>query len=711
MEKNIEHNKLISFIWSIAESLRDVYKRGKYKDIILPMIVIRRFDAYLETKKEEHDKLIDECKSKNLNDHEILALEKLPYFNRTKLFLRHMLNESGQQKLKAKFISYLEGFSVNVRDILEKFDFFHQVDKLSESNVLFTIIQKFVSNKINLSPNDIDGEPGLDNHAMGTVFEEIIRKFSEENNEESGEHFTPRDVVELMGELAVLPVIDKMEEATYMLYDGACGTLGMCTVASDIIKKHASERNKQIDVLIYGQEVNAETYAIAKADMLIKGNSNDSENIRYGSTISNDGFRSEKFTFMLSNPPYGKNWENDLALLTIDTKTISDSRFLAKAKDNTQLNMIPPVSDGQMLFLLNNISKMEESGIGSRIVEVHNASALYNGDAGSGPNNIRRYIIENDLLEAIIHLPKNIFYNTGIPTYIWILANKKEERRKGKIQLIDATELKTNMKANLGQKSIEISQENKLEILKLYQDFKETENSKIFNNEFFGYYEITVDRPLKEAINLSNENINKMESLYNQILGLTNTELINKLTQLGLGKTKASLSELTDKEKMSAHFEILKQLQSVDLYLNTTEFKYKYNKLAKKYNIKELTFQKLKDTGLLSLCIQRNQNADIIYDKDENIVPDLQLRDKEIVPMNYKGGIQQFINDEVIPYFSDAFVSEKLTKVGYEISFTKVFYKPYQLEKVTDIIKKINDLEKETSGYISDVLKDINEQV
>ncbi|WP_244870370.1 HsdM family class I SAM-dependent methyltransferase [Ureaplasma diversum] len=594
---------------------------------------------------------------------------------------------------------------------------------MGEARILDAVIEKFVSSEINLSPYPITNnngdiiKPGLDNHSMGTLFEELIRKFNEENNEEAGEHFTPRDVVELMGELAIIPVIDKIKDSTYTLYDGACGTLGMCTVASEILQKYAAKNNKTVSIHMFGQEINPETYAISKADTLIKGDEAQTENIFWGSTISNDQTAGKKFDFMLSNPPYGKTWKTDLALLakggiSKDLKeNVNDPRFVVNFKGESEYRMIPDVSDGQLLFLLNNISKMKDTQFGSRIVEVHNGSALFTGDAGNGASNARRYMIEKDLIEAIIQLPENIFYNTGITTHIWILSNRKEEKRKGKIQLIDASSFKTTLRKNLGQKNCEISEDDKKKILDLYINFREDKYSKIFNNEDFGYYKITVDRPLKVAINLSKENFEKINSIYSELeIGTKNINK-SKLADYGLKDSKGAILELSNSEKMLAYLEILKQLVSSQVYLDLVEFTTKFDNLAKETKIKGLNYSSFEKTGFISLLIEKNENAAIQKDNKGNIIVDPDLRDTEIVPLNYNGGINQFMIDEVLPYHNDAFVSEKDTKIGYEISFSKHFYVPKKLDKVEDIVKRIQKLEAETDGLLSKILDGLYEEI
>ena len=447
---NQVHTQIVSFIWSIADDcLRDVYVRGKYRDVILPMTVIRRLDAMLEGTIENvrnTKKLLDEAKVDNQWPALCNAAGQ-PFCNASPFLLKDLTSRASKQKLKTDFETYLDGFSPNVQEILEKFKFRNQIATMVDADILGSVIEKFVSSDINLSPNPVykDDEktilkhPGLDNHGMGTIFEELIRKFNEENNEEAGEHWTPRDVVELMADLIFIPIADQIKDATYTCYDGACGTGGMLTVAQDRLQTLATRRGKNVSIHLFGQEVQPETYAICKADMLLKGDGEQVEHIVYGSTLSADGNATRQFDFMLANPPYGKSWKVDAEKMG-GKKEILDTRFNTYLEDGTEMKMIPRTSDGQLLFLLNNVAKMKkDSPLGSRIAEVHNGSSIFTGDAGSGESNARRYMIENDLVEAIIALPENMFYNTGIGTFIWVLSNKKEERRKGKIQLIDAS--------------------------------------------------------------------------------------------------------------------------------------------------------------------------------------------------------------------------------------------------------------------------------
>lgn len=421
---NQEYNMIVSFIWGIADDcLRDVYVRGKYRDVILPMTVIRRLDAMLEDTKEKVlnlKKQLDEAHVANQWPALYLVAGQA-FCNNSSFVLKDLTAKGKKQTLKADFEAYLDGFSPNVQEILDKFKFRNQIQTMVDADVLGSVISKFTSSDINLSPEPVykDEEkkivklPGLDNHAMGTIFEELIRKFNEDNNEEAGEHWTPRDVVELMADLAMLPVEDKIKDSSYSCYDGACGTGGMLTVAQDRLLKIAEQHGREVSIHLFGQEINPETYAICKADMLLKGDGEEAENISYGSTLSSDGHPTRPFDFMLSNPPYGKSWKTDAEKMSggDKKKEILDTRFNAYTEDGEELKMLPRSSDGQLLFLLNNISKMKnDSSMGSRIIEVHNGSSLFTGDAGSGESNARRYMIERDLVEAIIALPENMFY-------------------------------------------------------------------------------------------------------------------------------------------------------------------------------------------------------------------------------------------------------------------------------------------------------------
>lgn len=659
------HNQIVNFIWSIADDcLRDVYVRGKYRDVILPMTVIRRLDAVLEDTKQQVMDMkakLDAAGITNQTDALCVAAGQA-FCNTSPFRLRDLTARAKQQQLKADFIAYLDGFSPNVQEILQKFQFRNQIDTMIEADILGAVIEKFVTKEINLSPNPVYTDdskteiklPGLDNHAMGTIFEELIRKFNEANNEEAGEHYTPRDVVELMADLIFVPIKDQIKDATYSCYDGACGTGGMLTVAQDRLLELAEETGKQVSIHLFGQEVQPETYAICKADMLLKGDGKQAEHISYGSTLSMDGNATRQFDFMLSNPPYGKTWKVDAEKMG-GKKDILDSRFNAYLEDGTQLAMIPRVSDGQLLFLLNNAAKMKtDTPLGSRIAEVHNGSSLFTGDAGSGESNARRYLIESDLVEAVIALPEKMFYNTGIGTYIWVLSNKKEERRKGKIQLIDATAMKSPLRKNMGEKNCELTSELRDEIMRIFMAMEESSVSSVFDNREFGYWSITVERPLRLRVypdrTIPADTFKKTEELE----------------------------------------QVQKVIRSVPAGTPTDD----WTAFAKATKLKAATLKKIRP-----FITEKDPMAQPIDGE-----PDTDLRDTEIIPFTYEGGIDAFMKNEVLPYASDAWVDEKKTQIGYELSFTKYFYQPVQLRSMEEIVADLKKLESETDGMLAEIL-------
>lgn len=663
---NQEYNSIVSFIWAIADDcLRDVYVRGKYRDVILPMTVIRRLDVMLEETKPavlEMKKQLDAAKVDN--QWPALCHEAGQAFcNASPFLLKDLTSRGKKQTLEADFKAYLDGFSPNVQEILDKFKFRDQIRTMVDADILGSVIDKFTSADINLSPNPVykDAEkkiiklPGLDNHGMGTIFEELIRRFNEENNEEAGEHWTPRDVVELMADLAFYPVEDQIKDATYSCYDGACGTGGMLTVAQSRLMTLAARRGKDVSIHLFGQEINPETYAICKADMLLKGDGEEAEHIFYGSTLSLDGNPSRQFDFMLSNPPYGKSWKTDADKLG-GKNEILDTRFNAYLADGEELKMIPRTSDGQLLFLLNNVSKMKtDTELGSRIIEVHNGSSLFTGDAGSGESNARRYLIERDLVEAIIALPDNMFYNTGIGTYIWVLSNKKEERRKGKIQLIDATNMKSSLRKNMGRKNCEFTPEIRKEIVRIFLDMEESDVSMIFDNSEFGYWDVTVERPLRLRV------------------------FPERPIPDDAFKKQAELDTVRD---AVANVPAGTPLDDWDAFAKATKLKKTQLKKIRPY------------------ITETDPDA-----KEVEGEADPNLRDKENIPFNYEGGIDSFIEKEVKPYAPDAYIDESKTKIGYEISFTKYFYKPVELRDMKDILASLAELEKESDGVMDEIVK------
>lgn len=652
---NQVHNQIVSFIWGIADDcLRDVYVRGKYRDVILPMTVIRRLDALLEDSKEAVLDMKKKLDAAGIDNQwpALCNVAGQAFCNASPFRLRDLTSRAKKQTLKTDFEAYLDGFSPNVQEILEKFKFRNQIDTMIEADILGAVIEKFISSDINLSPNPVykDEEktilkhPGLDNHGMGTIFEELIRKFNEENNEEAGEHWTPRDVVELMADLIFMPIADQIKDATYSCYDGACGTGGMLTVAQDRLMTLAARRGKNVSIHLFGQEINPETYAICKADMLLKGDGDQAEHISYGSTLSLDGNATRQFDFMLSNPPYGKSWKTDAEKMG-GKKEILDSRFNAYLDGGEQLTMIPRTSDGQLLFLLNNVAKMKkDTPLGSRIAEVHNGSSIFTGDAGSGESNARRYMIENDLVEAIIAVPENMFYNTGIGTFIWVLSNKKEDRRKGKIQLIDATAMKSALRKNMGKKNCEFTEEIRKEIVRMFLAMEESEVSIILNNEDFGYWNVTVERPLRLRVYpdraIPADTFKKSDE-YDSVMAAI--------------EKAAKTAPLDD-----------------------------WTVFAKATNLKAAALKKVRP-----FITEKDPTAQPIEGE-----PDVDLRDTENIPFTYEGGIDAFMKNEVLTYAPDAWVDEKKTQVGYEIRFTRYFKPKIDEVNLMAVAQKISELQK-----------------
>lgn len=613
-----QYSKLFSFLWNIANDvLVHAFEKGKYKDIIMPMLVLRRIDVLLEPTKEkvlERKEQLDKFGITN-QDQTLCMASGFPFYNTSKFTLKSLTNETDPQRLKLNFIDYINGYSNDVLEIIEKFHLRQQIDNLTETERLGTLISKFTDSNINLSIKPVvDDEgneilPGLDNHTMGTIFEELLRKFNEENNvTEAGEHFTPRDYVKLLADLAVVPIADQLEpKTTYAVYDGACGTGGILSIAQERINEIIPDSN----IHLFGQELQPETFATCMADMMISGvlpqtgyslKGTPRKYIAFGSTISEDGHAGETYDFCISNPPFGTPWKEDLrkkGLKETEKKKFTDSRFNLEYDDNGEFSFIPDIGDCQMLFLANNISRMKDTPLGTRIVEIHNGSSLFTGKAGGGESNLRRYIIENDLLEAIVAMPEKMFYNTGIGTYVWVVTNRKAPNRRGKVQLINATEMKTPLRKNLGEKNCELSEADRRHIIDLLINFEETPESKIFDNEEFGYWEVPVLRPKR------------------------------------------------DKEG-------------------------------------NIVYKKAK----------KGQEPEIEYAKNRN--------ECERIPLTYPGGIEAFYENEVAPYDSEARFGEAV--LGYELSFTKYFYKPVELRSLEEIRADIRDVEARTAGMLNEIL-------
>lgn len=700
---NQTYNQIVNFIWGIADDcLRDVYVRGKYRDIILPMTVIRRLDAVLEPTKEAVLQMKKALDAAGVIEQTagLCSAAGQAFCNSSPFVLRDLKSRAKNQQLKADFIAYLDGFSPNVQEILAKFEFRNQIDRMIDANILGAVIEKFVSPTVNLSINpvlDEKGEvklPGLDNHTMGVIFEELIRKFNEENNEEAGEHFTPRDVVELMADMTILPVVDKLKDGSYLVYDGACGTGGMLTIAEERLLELAEKHNKQVSINLFGQEINPETYAITKADMLLKGEGDQADNIKLGSTLSDDQHATKYFDFMLSNPPYGKSWKTDMERLG-GKGDISDTRFVVSHKDEVELKMIPRSSDGQLLFLANKISKMKHNTeLGSRIVQVHNGSSLFTGDAGQGESNLRRYIIENDWLEAIVALPENMFYNTGIATFIWIVSNRKAAHRQGKVQLIDATSMKSPLRKNLGNKNCELTPEIRTEIAKLLIDFKETEASKIFDNKEFGYSKITVERPLRLSVDLSQVHLEAFEAVCRAVDDMPVMSLLEEVAR-AFDYEKVMDFNLFEKA-------LDKAADKLNMKLPAKRKNFIKNHFAEVDESAEKVIKKIHKIGKVEANPLHG-----LYETDQGIVeyePDTNLRDTEQIPLLHEGGIQAFFRDEVLTFAPDAWIDSSKTQIGYEISFTKYFYKPVKLRTLHEIVKDIKTLEAETEGLLNEII-------
>ena len=564
-------NDKANLIWAIADKLTGVYKPHEYGEVILPLTVIRRFDCILSATKKAVLEKFEQIKDLPMRDVLLRNVSGYQFYNTSKYTFERLLDDP--DNIETNFRDYLNGFSPNVNEIIEKFKFDIHITTMAQKNILYIVLKEFTTPKADLHPDHIS------NLEMGYIFEEIIRRFSEAHNEDAGQHYTPREVIELMVNILFYDDSGFLagNNVAKTIYDPACGTGGMLSVAENYLH----QLNSSAELLAFGQEINDQTFAICKADMLIKGN--DATQIKNGNTLSDDQFAGQTFDYILSNPPFGREWKNEKNAIEKESKLGFAGRFGAG---------LPAVGDGQMLFLQTAISKMKPTG--SRVAIIHNGSPLFTGDAGSGPSEIRRYIIENDLLEAIVALPNDIFYNTGIATYIWVLSNKKPEHRKGKVQLINANGLFEKRRKALGNKRNDISPEQISEITRIYGDFIENDISKIFNNEEFGYAKITVERPLKDD----------------------NGEQILKK-----GKPQ----------------------------------------------------------------------------------PDTSLRDTENVPL--KEDIEEYFAREVLPFADDAWIDESKTKTGYEIPFTRYFYKYEAPRSSSEIMAEILDLEKELEGSLEEIFK------
>ena len=697
---------IAGYIWGIADDvLRDLYVRGKYRDVILPMTVLRRLDAVLEDRKQAVLEMKARLDQFGIIEQDAALREAAgqSFYNASQFTLRDLRARASRQQLEADFRAYLDGYSPNVQEILDNFEFRNQIPRLSKSDSLGTLIERLTSSEINLGPSPVknsDGtirHPGLDNHGMGTIFEELVRRFNEENNEEAGEHWTPRDAVRLMARLVFLPVANEIQSGTYLLYDGACGTGGMLTEAEDTLRQIAAKDGKKVSTHLYGQEINAETYAICKADLLLKGEGEAADNIAGGperSTLANDAFPSREFDFMVSNPPYGKSWKTDLERMG-GKEGMRDPRFVVEHVGDPEYSLVTRSSDGQLLFLASMLSKMKQgTAQGSRVAEVHNGSSLFTGDAGQGESNIRRWIIENDWLEAIVALPLNLFYNTGIATYVWVLSNRKAAQRRGKVQLIDATQWFEPLRKNLGKKNCELSEEDITRICDTFLAFEESEQSKIFPNEAFGYWKLTVERPLRLAVDLSKERLALSRTICEEAKELPVAELADRLAdKLGPGPHR-DFNALMDT--------LAKEAREQGVKLTAKRKKLLQDSLAERSEEAEpvvMKRHKLAKEEPNPLCGRyeatvAGKRCLVEYE------PDPKLRDTEQVPLLEEGGIGGFLRREVVPHAPDAWYVPGSVKVGYEISFTRCFYKPKPLRALADIRSEIVALEREAEGLL-----------
>ena len=785
MESN--HSQIVSLIWNIADDvLRDVFLRGQYRDVILPMVVLRRLDALLEPTKEEVEEELQQQKELGLDEVDEDALKDitgLSYFNTSKWTLNRLKSTASDNNdiLYDNFVEYLNGYSENVRDVLKNFEYYSKARKLADNDRLLSMIERITDPRINLTDKDTpdpDGLilPALTNIGMGTVFEELLRRFNEENNEEAGEHFTPRDAILLLAHLIFEPVKDNLPKII-SLYDPACGSGGMLTEGREYLLSIGVKSNA---IQLSGTEINPETYAICKSDLIIKGvnpggifhgntitGKELSEGQQEKSVLLSDG---EKFGYMLTNPPYGKSWKTDKEKIYHE-KTLLDHRFELPlsnfAGEQEVLDCTPRTSDGQLLFMLEEVDKMkplDQQPQGSRIASIHNGSSLFTGDAGSGESNIRRYVIENDLVDAIIQLPNNIFYNTGITTYIWILTNKKPAARRGKMQLIDASQAFEKLRKNQGSRNCTITPEFQDLIVKTYLDFVEQEgekiSSKIFDGDDFRYYSVTIERPLRlrsqfNALKIDELLYDKGEQelskwLYQEygecvFLGLDGkvSAIKEYLNDNDIKMTDKKLTKLISTKEWKARRELMdaaKQLMhaiGTEVFMDYNAFAERVNKAAKQLKlsvsaaqlktiaramsetdpaaaavIKKLHKRNSKDIEELENVYDIPEsrltdygfcrNADGMFEEYE---PDSELRDTEKIPV--KEDIYEYFQREVRPYIADAWINLPPTKIGCEISFNKYFYKPTPLRSLEENERDILELDRQSQGFIQSLFENL----
>ena len=661
-------NEKVSFIWDLADLIRGSYKRSEYQDVILPFVVLKRFDSVLSDSKKEVVEKYNFAKKSGIEnyDHLLRTVSNSSFYNYSRYDFKSLLADP--DNIEQNLLHYIDSFSQNVQDIFENFEIKQQIERLAKANLLFKLVKKFNDSKIDLHPNVVS------NHEMWLIYEELVRKFSEQSNEEAWDHFTPRDVIDLMTHLMFLEDKNKInwEHTIKRIYDPACGTGGMLTNAKRYIQKNI---NPNAQIVLYWQEINPKTYAVAKSDMLLKWEQ--ANNIKWPySTLSNDAFLWEKFDYILSNPPYGTKWEADKEKVLAEAELWEQWRFPAGT---------PRINDGQLLFLQHMISKMKTNGEKSRISVITNGSPLFTWDAGSGESEIRRYIIENDYLEAIIALPWQLFYNTGISTYIWILSNQKDKKRQWKIQLIDASSFWKKMRKSLWDKRRELDpKEHQQKIIELYHNFEENKYSKIFDNNEFAYTKVIVERPLQLNFQVNKE---RLENLYS----------ISAFSKLSESKAKdpdqKEAEEQAGQEKQNAIIESLKTIWE-DLFYDYDEFYKKVEQALASFDLKPAFIKQI-----VKALSEHDDNAPFILDKKWNKQPNPDLRDNEKI--KFTEDIEEYFKKEVLPYYPEAWMDRKKDKIGYEINFTKYFYKytpPRDLDEILADIQKItaeiNELQK-----------------
>lgn len=778
------------FIWSIADDvLHHVYDRTKYRDIILPMTVIRRLDAVLEPTRAAVLARKAELDAAGIPEAaQGPALDRAAgqaFHNRSPFTLRQLLARPNPETQKADFETYLDGFSENVREVIARFKFRDELGRLAEHNRLHALIEKFCDERINLAPTPVRDDqgrillPGLDNHTMGTIFEELLRRFNEDYNQGAGEQFTPRDIVEMMAELVFRPIKDRIGDGTYLLYDDACGTGGMLTVGEAKLRDLARKVGKKTQIHLYGQELNPETYAICKADLLLKGEGEEARNIAFGSTLSADahGRNGLKFDFMMANPPFGTTWKIDLAEMG-GKAAANDPRFVVEhdglPSDEDRLRLLPRVSDGQLLFLVNKLSKMKETLLGSRIADVHNGSALFTGEAGSGESNVRRWIIENDWLEAIVALPLNIFYNTGIATYVWVLSNRKAAARRGKVQLIDATKWFRPLRRNLGKRNCEMTPEHIQAVLDAYETMETSDTSVVLPNSSFGYWKIVVERPLRLRSRFTREAVEALrfqsghralrealhaefgDALFDDFASVAERlkahldppeaevedsnegdeeagadgdespaeaeDATPKLPRKTVKKLLDAATWARDRRLHRAAERLIAVIGDAEhddyaLFEAKVAAAIKAEKLALKPAearliaramswraadakpiVKSVSKKAADPRGGLFAVTVKGKATVVAYE------PDKALSDTEIVAFDESGGIEAFFEREVLPHALDAWIDREKTKIGYEISFARHFYKPKPPRPLAEIKAEIDALERQTQALLDAVL-------